>query len=116
VFYARVNFARGMTFQPYNVPLLLRDTSEEGNAIPPPNLHQRPIIFGYTTLFCSVGFVVWFLYNVGACLKGEMMAFHTASPILSSRWHLVLWVAVSPQLLFFCAYASWVGWKFFKHN
>ncbi|KPA82514.1 hypothetical protein ABB37_03566 [Leptomonas pyrrhocoris] len=100
----------------YNFPLPLREIAEEANAIPPPNLDQPPIVFGYATLFCAVSFMLWFAYNVCACLKEEMMDFHTASPILSSRWHLVLWVAVSPQLLFFCAYASWLGWKFFKHN
>lgn len=105
-----------MTFQPFYVPLPLRASAEEGNAIPPPDLDKPPILFGYATLVCSVSFMLWFAYNVCACLKEEMMDFHTASPILSSRWHLVLWAAVSPQLLFFCAYASWVGWKFFKHN
>lgn len=101
---------------PYTVPLPLRENSEEGNAIPPPNLDQPPIIFGYTTLFCAVSFMLWFAYNAYVCVREKVMVFHTASPILSSRLHLVFWAAVSPQLLFFCAYASWLGWKFFKHN
>lgn len=105
-----------MEFPLCNVPLTISDSAEEGNAIPPPDLDKPPLFFGYTTLLFSVGFVVWFVYNACTCLEEETLNFHRASPILSSRWHLVLWTAVSPQLLFFCAYASWVGWKFFKHN
>ncbi|KAG5493370.1 hypothetical protein GH5_02116 [Leishmania sp. Ghana 2012 LV757] len=105
-----------MEFPLYDTRLTVAETLEEGNAIPPPDLSKRPLFFGYTTLFFSLSFLVWFTYNACACLEEETRNFHRASPILSSRWHLVLWPAVSPQLLLLCAYGSWVGWKFFQHN
>ncbi|KAK7195881.1 hypothetical protein NESM_000520700 [Novymonas esmeraldas] len=105
-----------MDYALYPGPLTIKESLEEGNAIPPPDLERPPLFFGYTTLAFSLSFTIWFVYSACACLEEETMNFHRASPILSSRWHLVLWTAVSPQLLFFCAYGSWVGWKFFKHN
>ncbi|CAC9541383.1 hypothetical protein LINJ_34_3770 [Leishmania infantum JPCM5] len=108
--------ASKMEFPLYDAHLTISESVEEGNAIPPPDLDKPPLFLGYTTLALSLIFMGWFAYNACVCLEEETMKYHHASPILSSRWHLVLWTAISPQILFFCAYGSWVGWKFFKHN
>ncbi|KAG5468445.1 hypothetical protein LSCM1_02425 [Leishmania martiniquensis] len=100
----------------YGAPLAIAAHPEEGHAIPPPDLSRRPLFFGYTTLLFSLTFIVWFAYSAWACLEERNGSFHRASPILSARWHLVLWMAVSPQLLLFCAYGSWFGWKSFQYN
>ncbi|KAG5494126.1 hypothetical protein JKF63_01961 [Porcisia hertigi] len=89
---------------------------EEGNAIPPPDLSSPPFFYGFITLIVPLSSMAWLLYTAYTWMEDRSTYFHHASPILSSRWHVVLWMAVSPQLLFLCFYASWMGWELFKHN
>ncbi|KAL0525971.1 LOW QUALITY PROTEIN: putative Phosphatidylinositol N-acetylglucosaminyltransferase subunit Y [Leishmania naiffi] len=98
----------------YDASLTINESVAEGNALT--SLDKPPLFFAYTTLICSLLFMMWFVYNTCTCLTEETMTIHRALPILDPRLYRVLWVGVSPQLLFFCLYGTWFGWKFFKHN
>ncbi|KAL0506465.1 LOW QUALITY PROTEIN: putative Phosphatidylinositol N-acetylglucosaminyltransferase subunit Y [Leishmania lindenbergi] len=108
--FATVNMESPM----YDASLTINESVAEGNALT--SLDKPPLFFGYTTLIYSLLFMVWFVYSTCTCLTEETMTIHRALPILDPRWYRVLWVGVSPQLLLFCLYGTWIGWKFFKHN
>lgn len=72
---------------------------------------------GWPSLVFIWTFILWFAVilcrNAKAPLHRENVKGTTK---LEATWYFVLWSSVVPQLVFFCVYGTWLGWKFFMHN
>lgn len=81
-----------------------------------PALQPHPFM-GWPSLICTWAVLGWIAGTI--CTHAKSPLYHeptNGSTKLDSNWYFVLWAAVVPQLLFFCVYGGWVGWKFFMHN
>ncbi|CCW59852.1 unnamed protein product [Phytomonas sp. EM1] len=89
----------------------------------PRSLHSRGayrFFLGWPTLILTWGFIIWFSLTIWHHATSPVRFHDYSNPQnhfkIDPNWYFALWISTMPQLLFFCIFGMWVGWKFFRHN